>query len=90
MVEDIRDTTDRFVDVVIATHEHWNHISGFLQAKEVVNEIDFEAVDRGAGDEGFRAGPKGAGRRGRPTFAGERFAIEQIVQEGYGRCGEFN
>lgn len=44
VVEDIRDTTDRSVDVVIATHEHWDHISGFLQANEVFDEIDFETV----------------------------------------------
>ena len=36
VVRDIVATTNGRVDVVVATHEHWDHISGFLQAKDAV------------------------------------------------------
>ena len=35
VVEHIIKTTDGRVDLVVATHEHWDHISGFQQAKEI-------------------------------------------------------
>lgn len=40
VAEDIRATTDGRLDVVIATHEHWDHLSGFIQAKEVFEKIE--------------------------------------------------
>src|SRR5215207_5247733 len=35
VVEHIIKTTGGHVDVVVATHEHWDHISGFNQAREI-------------------------------------------------------
>ena len=35
VVEHIVKTTGGHVDVVVATHEHWDHISGFGQAREI-------------------------------------------------------
>ena len=35
VVKDIAATTQGHVDLLLATHEHWDHVSGFLQAKEV-------------------------------------------------------
>jgi Metallo-beta-lactamase superfamily len=35
VVEHIIKTTGGRVDVVVATHEHWDHISGFNQAREI-------------------------------------------------------
>ena len=35
VVEHIITTTGGHVDVVVATHEHWDHISGFGQAREI-------------------------------------------------------
>ena len=35
VVEHIIDTTGGHIDLVAATHEHWDHISGFGQAKEI-------------------------------------------------------
>ncbi|HEX8495434.1 MAG TPA: hypothetical protein VF658_21665 [Pyrinomonadaceae bacterium] len=32
------------LDAVAATHEHWDHISGFADAQEVFDEIDFKKV----------------------------------------------
>lgn len=41
VAEDIRHTTDGHVDILIATHEHWDHLSGFIQATDVFDRIEF-------------------------------------------------
>lgn len=40
VVKDIIDTTGGFVDVLVVTHEHWDHVSGFDQAKELFRRGD--------------------------------------------------
>ncbi|MSR58230.1 MAG: hypothetical protein EXS05_11205 [Planctomycetaceae bacterium] len=35
VVEDIVATTKGTIDLLIVTHEHWDHVSGFVQAKEL-------------------------------------------------------
>lgn len=40
VVEHIIKTTDGHVDMVAATHEHWDHISGFGQAKDLWTDND--------------------------------------------------
>ena len=35
----IRETTGGHIDVLVATHEHWDHLSGFLQAGDVFDGI---------------------------------------------------
>jgi hypothetical protein len=37
-VEDIAETTGGKIDVLVATHEHWDHVSGFHQAKKIFEE----------------------------------------------------
>ncbi len=43
VVEDIIETTKNgekgYVDLLIATHEHWDHLSGFIQAKEAFSGL---------------------------------------------------
>lgn len=39
VVQNIHDTTGGKVDVLVATHEHWDHLSGFLQAKELFQKL---------------------------------------------------
>jgi hypothetical protein len=34
VVADIAETTEGFVDVLVVTHEHWDHVSGFTQAAD--------------------------------------------------------
>jgi hypothetical protein len=34
VVEDIAETTDKHIDVLVATHEHWDHVSGFDPGKD--------------------------------------------------------
>ena len=38
------DNQKKFIDVVILTHEHADHISGFTQAKDIFESIDFGEV----------------------------------------------
>ena len=37
-VADVIETTGGKVDVLVATHEHWDHVSGFVQAWEVLKD----------------------------------------------------
>jgi len=39
VVQNILDTTAGKIDVLVATHEHWDHLSGFLQAKELFQKL---------------------------------------------------
>ena len=43
IVKNIREVTDR-IDVLVVTHEHWDHVSGFLSAAEEFAELDVGAV----------------------------------------------
>ncbi|WP_274630114.1 MBL fold metallo-hydrolase [Arvimicrobium flavum] len=36
---DIRDVTGRSIDVLVVTHEHWDHVSGFSTAGEIFQSI---------------------------------------------------
>lgn len=44
VAEGIRDATGGHVDVLVATHEHWDHLSGFLQARPVFDALTFGDV----------------------------------------------
>jgi hypothetical protein len=43
VVQDIIATTGGRVDLVVATHQHWDHLSGFVQAQELFAGSDEEA-----------------------------------------------
>jgi beta-lactamase superfamily II metal-dependent hydrolase len=40
VLEDIAATTGGRVDLLVATHEHWDHVSGFAQAKEAFERLE--------------------------------------------------
>ncbi|WP_051504103.1 MBL fold metallo-hydrolase [Sphingomonas jaspsi] len=40
IANDIRDTTGGFVDLLIVTHEHFDHVSGFVHAKDILLDPD--------------------------------------------------
>ena len=40
IVEDIRTETNRKLDVLVVSHEHWDHVSGFKDAKDLFDTID--------------------------------------------------
>lgn len=44
VMRDVKEKTGGQLDAVVATHEHWDHISGFTQAKEVFDEITVDKV----------------------------------------------
>lgn len=44
VVRDIAEKTGGHLDVVVGTHEHWDHLSGFQQAQEEFEAIDFGEV----------------------------------------------
>ncbi len=44
VAEDIAAVTGGRVDVLAVTHEHWDHVSGFVQAHEALSKIEFGAV----------------------------------------------
>lgn len=39
VVEDIAEETGGAIDLLAATHEHWDHLSGFVQAKETFEKL---------------------------------------------------
>lgn len=44
VVKNIKSETGGTIDLVVVTHQHWDHISGFEQAQDVFDEITFEEV----------------------------------------------
>jgi hypothetical protein len=44
IAEDIERTTDRHLDVVVGTHEHWDHLRGFTAARDVFNRMKIDQV----------------------------------------------
>jgi hypothetical protein len=40
----IRDSTDGRIDVLVATHQHWDHLSGFVQAQDVFKDVEIGEV----------------------------------------------
>jgi hypothetical protein len=44
VVKDIAATTGGRIDLLIGTHEHWDHLSGFVQAKEQFDKLEVGAV----------------------------------------------
>jgi hypothetical protein len=44
VVQDIATRSGGHVDLLIVTHEHWDHVSGFLQARDAFAAITFGAV----------------------------------------------
>ncbi|WP_206035680.1 MBL fold metallo-hydrolase [Roseomonas sp. HF4] len=44
VAQDIAAQSGGHVDLLIVTHEHWDHVSGFLQARDALAAISFGAV----------------------------------------------
>ena len=44
VMENVEAETGGHLHLVVATHEHWDHISGFLQAQEVFDRIKIDEV----------------------------------------------
>jgi hypothetical protein len=44
VMSDILSVTESHVDVLIATHEHWDHVSGFVQAADLFQQLNVGQV----------------------------------------------
>jgi len=44
VAESLRDSTGGHIDVLVATHQHWDHLSGFDQAREIFDQIEIGEV----------------------------------------------
>lgn len=44
VAEDIKRETGGKIDALVVTHEHWDHVSGFKQAREVWRQMDIAEV----------------------------------------------
>jgi glyoxylase-like metal-dependent hydrolase (beta-lactamase superfamily II) len=44
VAESLRASTGGRIDVLVATHQHWDHLSGFDQAREVFDQIEIGEV----------------------------------------------
>jgi hypothetical protein len=44
IVQDVAERTKKRIDVLVVTHEHWDHVSGFLTAAEKFGEIQVGEV----------------------------------------------
>jgi hypothetical protein len=44
VAENIRAETEGVLDALVVTHEHWDHASGFLQAKEIFDLLEVKQV----------------------------------------------
>ncbi|MGZ3330203.1 MAG: MBL fold metallo-hydrolase [Xanthobacteraceae bacterium] len=44
VLEDVVQSTKGKIDVLAVTHEHWDHVSGFSQAQDVLGRLDVGAV----------------------------------------------
>jgi hypothetical protein len=44
VLDDIAKETGGEVDLLLATHEHWDHLSGFVQAEESLKKLTFKEV----------------------------------------------
>jgi len=44
IAKNIESTTDKHIHVLVVTHEHWDHISGFIKAENVFKNIKIDQV----------------------------------------------
>ncbi|MCP3385999.1 MBL fold metallo-hydrolase [Bradyrhizobium sp. CCGUVB4N] len=44
IVADVATVTDNHLDVLVVTHEHWDHVSGFVQAKQAFQALTIDAL----------------------------------------------
>ena len=44
VAEDIFETTGGHLHILVATHEHWDHVGGFLQAREIFERMRIDDV----------------------------------------------
>jgi Metallo-beta-lactamase superfamily len=79
IVADIAERTDR-LDVVVVTHEHWDHVSGFLTAAETFGKLTVGEVWMG-----WTEDPDDRQAQSLDKFKGEALAALQLASAAFGR-----
>jgi hypothetical protein len=44
VAESIRDATSNHLDLLVATHEHWDHVAGFLEAADIFDAMTIDQI----------------------------------------------
>lgn len=44
VAENIKQVTENKLDALVATHEHWDHVSGFYDAKDIFDKMDMGEI----------------------------------------------
>ena len=44
VVADLKKATDNHIDLLVVTHEHWDHVSGFNQAQDLFKDLSVQQV----------------------------------------------
>lgn len=89
VAENIRKTTAETdegrgkLDVVAVTHEHWDHISGFSQARKVFDNIDFKEVWVGWTEDDNHPQSKPMRERFRKQILGLQAALTRMDSPGF-------
>lgn len=78
VAESIEQTVDNRLDAVAVTHEHWDHISGFSQAKAVFDRIEFDEVWLGWTDDEKHPQHKAMRERFVKQLQGLKAAVEKM------------
>lgn len=82
VAEDIAETTGGRLDILIATHEHWDHLSGFLQAKAAFQALDVGAVWMGWTEDPADPVARGLVRTRNQALAGLRLGMTRLQMAG--------
>ncbi len=78
VADNIRQTTGGRLDVLVATHEHWDHLSGFLQAREVFEQIEIDNVWLAWTEDPNNEVAKGLRRKRRQKVRALEMAFERL------------
>lgn len=69
VAQNVKDATGGHIDVLVGTHEHWDHLSGFWQARETFEEIQFDNVWLGWTEDPATKSPRAWARSARRLSA---------------------
>jgi len=88
VAQNIKDATGGHIDVLVGTHEHWDHLSGFWQAREIFEEIKFDNVWLAWTEDPSDEVAKSLGKKRKKTERTLRMAIQGLGMLGSDRARE--
>lgn len=81
VAEDIKQVTGGRIHVLVVTHEHWDHISGFYQAENVFKDIVIEHVWMGWTEDPDNALAKKLRKKKKFYLAALKIAANKIIKQ---------